>query len=1616
MPNFLENSTFLDSPVTPQVSTDEVPPHIVAADNHNIGNLRGGSWLDPQTYEDKFYGAGKMIATGMLSGANSFYNTGIAVGNWFGAGNDYNDTKEWITGLDSNLGEYYSENRQAADLVGFLAGSILPGLAGVKVLNAGQTALKAATARGAIGMNLSRATGLLVPETEMAIANSARQIAEAGATFSTINTNTVRALSAGVWQNTLEAAAFETTVQATMFKSPILEGQDNWDIVKNIAIGGALGGVIGGAFEAASTFGKIKKLVTGIDRESKLASSVSQAAEGTSPAERIILAIEDKNANTQKMAAYGQELPTSENFSIVSRAHQDAIRRTDNEIRTQSHALVRGEDSELGNMLADSIQGADSHTALNNFLHADEVTRIAGRTSVETEIAKEAAKGVSRPDLSVQYVKLTGERAGVVIDAAPSVVNIADRVAVSAKTSTRKEVEDYVREQGFRLNKTWDPLKTASGESGHLTAEARYIWADTILKEVPENSTVHMRDLPVLERALKDGQLSIKLVDDAGASVVEKFNSIQELEKYITSVKTDTYQKLLELGAKSKNTEGLSERAAKVVNTRVERLEGTAARQDSKDFFAWQAGKDEYTQWLKSQGLSAAANKEADPRFLPTYAKISRRVKDMEDLNGNVIDGMAWIRSKQKIAQESVDRAVAAHAGDIAAKIPTITDDQLLTANRYGAGAGLLKFADGGYGSLESTAQLLGSLTKQLKTQFRKESQDILELSIPTVSRNQNAAIEFETLNQKITRSAKQWVLDDGTITGKEQALVSKDLRDAVLKGSEELGDLLDDIIEIKNPETFDLVRGHIKASGARTGAFRDLRGAQGLQDSKDPTVFRPIRPNPQNYPFFAFVKDPRVTGQGHTTMIHAASEGKLQELIQKVPSEFKVVTKKDAEDWYKARNEYDYQRTLHESYIDSSLKSRGVFSNFFSKTDPAKIVDDILQQHLRESDVLAVELMRAKNQKAFDWLEDQGRAYTKIESSKFGSSLSKIEATGKNPYTDFTKTALDISKVSEHPLIYGFNKTLDDAVSKAVGAVRDAFAEWKNPHDAAAVDKIQGILAEHGMGAAYHDAAVDLLANHTAPRGELTKFIRGANALLSKLTLGLDPMNSLNNFIGANVLRSTELNQVLTAIRSGNRSIAGDLVDLASVKLPTGDSILNFGKLQAKAYENFVKNPALRNEYRAAGYIKDASQQFSEILDDFTLKGTETAAELNSRMARAFEKAKVLGERGEKYSGNKLAEELNRFVSADIMRQLSDPLVASGQIAKAEQATYINTFVNRVEGNTIASQRPLMFQGPIGQAIGLFQSYQFNLLQQMFRYSAEGSKKDMAMLLGLQGTFYGIQGLPAFQFINQHIVGTASGNKEHRDLYDATYGIAGREVADLVMYGLPSNLLQANLYSRGDINPRQVTVLPTSLPEVPFIGAFSKFLGSMKTALTNVGNGAPVWESFLQGMEHNGLSRPLAGLAQTLQAAGEGGKVYSTSSKGSILFSNDLMSLATLTRLAGARPLDEAILNDGAFRIQSYQAYDTNKKMQLAQAIKTASIQGNHPEAAQIAVFAQKYAESGGKQMQFNKFMMNEMKSANTSRAVEISQSLKNPFTQKMQVLMGGSSLENLSAQPEGE
>jgi hypothetical protein len=1596
------------------------PNFLLAADNHNIASS-GSSWYNPLSWDINPANTGKFAAASILSGANSLYNTAAYAGNWLGADIQENDTASWISGMDSDLGQYYRQNKESTDLVGFIATSLIPGLGGVKAFQAGQLALKGATRYGMVGGSTSKIIGLLVPQTERFAKLAAADINASVGAAKLLNANTTKALASGVWQNTLESAAAESFVQAFMFRSPILEQQDFGDVLSNIAVGAAFGGVIGGAFSAVKTRSYIKGKIQEETIGREPLATRPQFSTITPAHERITGLAFDSEFSAVPVSIRGPGGEVVNNYAVNKQIYDTKLAKNYDEIRTAINGL--SDDLVLGNLTANismPVKGGESGFAqryMENFNGVVGITKPGVITRIEAEAAKMAAKNEIpqiRPE--ARYVKIIGEGVGDMSTEAPLLKTAGDIY------DGVKGVRSAVKEKGFKLADNWDASKL-TGSKGYLEAELRHIWASEFVPEIPKGTVINANDIPLLERAYKDGVYAdIKIIRTDGLNhEIVAINSPKQFYDFLREQKVNLANDLLKKFSLVKSgdipIELGTEYAAKIVNTRKSYLEGTSAVNETDDIFSHQADYVAHLKALKDRGLSTDSTKAAEavnPFYLPKTAKIVYDTQAASTTSQHIFDAVVEFKARQKVYEQGAKNVVAKIFGEASESLPDIRESSLRHSERVGAGPGLFSSENSNYGTIGSAMAWIGSVAKGLKDSFRSKTGKALESSLVKMGAKPETAIEFEGLSQKVSRSGKFWVThEDNTGT----YLITREMKKALDEGT--IHDLPNEILQIKNPETWDAVRAHIAESGKVTTQFGEIRAAQGLEQKHDPNVFRPIRPDLKQYPHFAFVEDPRVTGSGHMTMIHAASEKELNELISKVPPEYRVRTKSDVENFYRARGEYEHSRTLNENYINSDLASKGVFSNFFPKSDPQKIINDILQHHYRESDVLVQETIRLRYENVFNFFEDMGKRTSQADTSRFASRLDIIEKTTDNPYFNYIKTALDISKASENKLIYGFNKLLDESVSKAVGSIKDTwFNKVKTQAD---LDTINGQLDQFGIKPAYYDAALQALANHTAPKGELTKFIRRGNSLLSLFTLGLDPLNALNNAIGSNILRFTELRHITDAISKGNTKVAGELASIAKVALPgTGDEIFSPSKLVAQAVKNYFsdmgaggfrefRNDAgflvkevdktragpLMETYRSEGIIKSRADQLKLLIDDFTLKGTESVSDLNTRMDGAVARLKSWSAKGEKLSLNAHAEEFNRFISANVMDQISDVAVRNGLMDAAEARAYRNTFVNRVEGNILASQRPLIFQGPIGQAISLFQSYQFNLLQQLFRYVGEGSKKDLAMLTGLQSTLYGIQSLPAFQFVNTHILGQLSGNKEHRDVYDATYGAAGKQAGNFLLYGLPSNFLQTNIYSRGDINPRQLTVIPTTLQEIPLVNGWGKFFLNLKETAGKIAGGGNVWQSVLQGIEHNGISRPLAGIAQTLQAAGPSGKVYST------------FHLSTLSRLAGGKPLDDAISNDAFFRVKSYEAARTASMKSLAETVKSTLIQDEQSTPGQVNAFAQKYVELGGKQAGFNKWMMGLYKSANVSQADTLANSLKSPFAYKMQLLMGGGSDE---------
>lgn len=1073
---------------------------------------------------------------------------------------------------------------------------------------------------------------------------------------------------------------------------------------------------------------------------------------------------------------------------------------------------------------------------------------------------------------------------------------------------------------------------------------------------------------------------------------------------------------------------------SRALNIKLGRLEKTAIDHSDEmgDYSAIQTAHADHVKFLKDSGVITNSDKLKPVYTQPQFAKVIYNTSKTTDLDGNVLDGIAGLKERQRLAQMAAENVTANFFRELDGYF--IPASELNTRNAIAsAGETQSKFttANGAYGSEGSKTQYMGVGTAKVTQREHNATHASLDSALHEMRMDTAASLEYSALETMARSSPEIYYHDIGNsrLVLRSQLNYENSLeiyKEALRAGKQGLKEptapVRDANIKVEIPITSDkvnkVIAAHISRNGERLTHDKAFKSIAGLRDNKDPLGFYPPPADPTKYPHFAFVVDDSVTGTGHVSMIYAATPNELEGLIQSVRRsnpEFNVITKDGSESYHKAFGDYVRDETLSENYINSAIFRKGTSANFIPKTDPAEIAQSLLDWHLQKDAQLARFAVVTRYGKEFNELRSMGKQFTELATSKMNTlSFSKhAESAVKNPYNDLIKQALNITSTNEMPIWSAVNNFADKAWSGIWAGVSGVLS--KSTGKLEDLDQINKIFAEKGVKTAYYDAQTKLLSNHTAPAGALNSFVARANGIMASTILHLDPMNAINNTFGSPILTHTELNSLVKGIRAGNSDVAGKL---AYIKLPgTGDDILSPVKLHANAIKAFF-DPKNREWAKVNGFSTRHIEQLHSVLDDLALTGTESVDALNSKITSAYNKFMTFAEKGGKLTGNALAEEFNRATSALMMKQITDEAVTQGLISDKMALTYINTFVNRTQGNYIASQRPLMFQGALGQAIGLFQTYQFNFAQQMLRHVAEGDSKTAALALGLQGTIYGMNGLPGFQAINQHIIGTMSGNKNHTDLYDATYRVAGKEAGDYLMYGLPSNIggllhpdLKFNLYTRGDINPRNPTIVPLDPTAIPLVSASAKLFSSMRETYTKIQDGGNIWPSLLQGIEHSGVNRPLAGLAQTLEALGNSNlQSYSTTNAGNLIASNDLLSIANAVRITGARPLHEALVADAVHRFQVYDAQDSAKRKALGEGIKTTLMLGDSPSEEQMTKFAGEYVKSGGKQNGFNKFYMNLYKTANTAQANVILDNLKSPHSESMQKLMGGMRFNDVS------
>jgi len=797
-----------------------------------------------------------------------------------------------------------------------------------------------------------------------------------------------------------------------------------------------------------------------------------------------------------------------------------------------------------------------------------------------------------------------------------------------------------------------------------------------------------------------------------------------------------------------------------------------------------------------------------------------------------------------------------------------------------------------------------------------------------------------------------------------------------------------------------------------------------GLEQVYTPTV------NTARFPFFVFVRQAdNITQKSHTSVMTAVSPAALaakvkilqrdfpgMEFVGSPKSNYDFKYKKDVEDFHKAKGDYEYARGMNDSAIDHAIASKKELHEAFPPIDKqhaTEFFNDLTDWHRKMSDKSVRDTVELKYAQAFRQLEVMGDSFTKTGTSKFGgnstSAASFAASAVANPFADMIKQALDISKQAEYPMFLAANEFLNKGFAKLSLQVRKtglAMLETTNPRDfEAEVVALNKTVQDMGIGNAYEKGMLYKFRDMLPTNPTLGTNIAKANAGLNFLVLGSDVLQAFNTLIGTTV-HATELVALHKAILKKEGAGAGKLGQLAghadsmpSLVESVSEAVISYfkgGQVWDAATNSFKHESGEDMMARFIRYglrVGDA-KALRDAMDNLAYDSSTGVSGWGAKINAGMEVVRTM-------TGNNAADAISKFMAARSMDIYVQKALSKGILSSQEEgAIYITQHVTRVHGASIASQRPIMFSGAIGQSIGVFMTFYVNFLQRMFQHAGAGESAALTTMAGMQVALYGLQGLPAFNAINTHIIGTANGNPKHRDIYTA---VGGSEEAKWMLYGAGSNMLglihpdlAVNLYSRGVLNPRQASIIPIVPADTALWSATVKTVSNLASLATHISGGAGVLPSLAFAMEHNGVNRPISGLGAIMG----GGQ---TTGKGSLMagYNNpDYSIFAWGARLAGGKPLDDALASDALYRQTAYKADRTDRIAKVGENMRIAMRNGSSPDTSE---FLRSYVKAGGDTDNFNSFMKRQFMNANNSQINKAADDLNSPEAEGLFRLMGG-------------
>lgn len=568
-------------------------------------------------------------------------------------------------------------------------------------------------------------------------------------------------------------------------------------------------------------------------------------------------------------------------------------------------------------------------------------------------------------------------------------------------------------------------------------------------------------------------------------------------------------------------------------------------------------------------------------------------------------------------------------------------------------------------------------------------------------------------------------------------------------------------------------------------------------------------------------------------------------------------------------------------------------------------------------------------------WLDKLSDFYTRAAEMQPKRGLWKEKP--KDAATAVKNVLLGRDQLEESVGLKAVNSVFDFLYNRASTAINNTVRSFQSEQVGSKefFDKLNQTLTEKGVQKPWNSFDEYLATTVPEARNIAPRIQSAANGLLATLNLRMfEVAQAAVNVMSLPILTYSALMEKLPGTRINPQ---GDMI-----KFPL-ETMMNGMKHMWSA-----DGKRLTEMWEQQGLIKQVTRQYTEVTA--ALKGAGQGTQF---MDRAIDAANAV-------QNNKWIKDVFSK-PADFAEELTRKFAMhTGYLAAKQAYPGIDdtaatiaavAFADRTIGNYHAAQRPAMFQGTFGAAIGLYQTYVLTYAQSIYRSLENRNFKQLAGLAIAQSGIFGIASWPGYNLLSEHVVGHMS--DQHIDLTTGTYRAVGDDAARLILYGLPSSIGPA-FYTRGDVSPR----VPSTMTEIAVFNGIKQGWSAATQIVTKAGEGlqeGTFSQSMFEALSLQSLNRPIARWAEMVSGS------TITSKFNTVTPTSEMFTPAGIfSRIIGTRPMEEQVVRDAIHKNRYYEALDKDRRDEAVDRLATAIRKGDLNDTI-ISDTAAKYLRFGG-------------------------------------------------------